>query len=260
MRIAFAAIALALALIIMMPVLALALGADWTSVQQAIGDPEVLWATATSVGCAIATVIVGVIFGVPAGYLLSRSGTRGRRFWNAIVDLPIVIPHPIVGIGLLLIFGRRRLVGSALRDGLGIEVVSAVPGVIICMLVVSAPFIIKAARDAFRGIPAPLERAARSLGASEARVFFTVLLPLAWRQIRSGALLAWARSISEFGSIVILAYYPRTAPVLIWDRFSAYGLRAAIPPALVLLVVCLSIFVILQIADGKHTTLQEIER
>ena len=238
--------ALTLALLITAPTVALVLGTSLSDVLAALQDVEVLVATGMSVACAVGAVLIGTVLGVPAGYLLSLPNLPGRKLWQGLVDLPTVIPHPIVGIGLLLVFGRHKLVGSALRDGLGLKVVSATPGIVLCMLVVSAPFIIKAARDGFRAVPSAYIKTARSLGASESRVFFTIGLPLALNHIRSGALLAWARAVSEFGSIVILAYYPRTAPVLIWDRFSAYGLRSAIAPSLILLLTCFVIFFSLQ--------------
>lgn len=259
MRYALGVPAVTLAILVTLPLVALVLGASVEDVTAVAQDADVLAATGLSVGCAAITVVLGVLLGVPAGYLLARRLVPGTRVWKALLDLPVVIPHPIVGVGLLLVFGRHKLLGAALRENFGLQVVSAVPGIVIAMLVVSSPFIVKAAYEAFRAVPLSLERAASSLGASPARVFFTVSLPLAARHIRSGALLAWARAVSEFGSIVILAYYPRTAPVLIWDRFSAYGLRAAIAPSLVLLAVCLVIFVTLQWLDARRTV-QEIER
>jgi len=252
--------ALALAILLTAPLFALALGSSAAAVIEALTDPEVLGAVATSVLCAAGAVLFALLLGVPAGLVLARGQLPGLRFWNALVDLPVVIPHPIVGLGLLLVFARHSLVGAALRDHFAIEVASATPGIIIAMFTVSAPFLVKAARDGFHAVPRSLERAARSLGASETRIFFTVSLPLAARSIRSGALLAWARSVSEFGSIVILAYYPRTAPVLIWDRFTSHGLQAALAPALVLLVVCLLIFLLLQLTNGRAQTSEEIER
>ncbi|MEZ4271092.1 MAG: ABC transporter permease [Myxococcota bacterium] len=243
--------ALTLAIMVTMPIAALAMGATLDDLQAAVTDGEVLSAVGLSLGCAMASVVLGLCLGVPAAYLLARRYVPGARLWQALLDLPVVIPHPIVGIGLLLVFGRNRLVGAALRDNFGITVVSAIPGIVIAMLVVSSPFIVRAAYEGFMAVPLAVERTARSLGAGELRVFRTIALPQALRHIRSGALMAWARAISEFGSVVILAYYPRTAPVLIWDRFSAYGLRSALAPALVLLCVCLTIFVLLQALDSR---------
>ncbi len=256
-RLALLAPALGLAIVVTLPLAALVLGAELAQVTAACRDPEVLKAIGVSVGCAAITVVIGVLLAVPAAYLLARRILPGARLVQALLDLPVVMPHPIVGVGLLLVFARQRLVGSALEDGLGLRVASAAPGIVLAMLVVSSPFIVKAARDGFLAVPRSMERAAASLGASPARVFFTIALPLAARSIGSGALLAWARAVSEFGSVVILAYYPRTAPVLIWDRFSAQGLRAAIAPSLLLLLVCLLIFLGLQLLERPGDPEQE---
>ena len=236
---------LTLALLVLLPLIALVLGTSPADVGRELSDGETLKAIGTSVGCAALSVMLGLVLGVPAGHWLAHNDTRLPRLVSALLDLPLVVPHPIVGVGLLLVFGRQHLLGAALEDGLGIAVVSAAPGIVLAMTFVSAPFIVKGARDGFSAVPEDLERAARSLGASDLVTAWTVSLPLAAPHIRSGALLAWARAISEFGSIVILAYYPLTAPVLIWDRFSAGGLRAALAPAVLLPAVCMVIFLAL---------------
>lgn len=244
---------LTLCLLLLVPIVALLLGAEAGDVAAALRDGETVPAIATSLGCAAAAVGLGLLLGVPTGWWLARRPSRLGQVVGALIDLPLVLPHPILGIGLLLVFGRQQLVGGALEDGLGISIVSAVPGIILAMTSVSAPFIVKGARDGFAAVPPPMLRAARSLGASEGVALWTVALPLASRHIRSGALLAWARAVSEFGSIVVLAYFPLTAPVLIWDRFSARGLHAALAPAALLLAVCLLIFLLLQaLAPGQQ--------
>lgn len=246
--------------LVTVPVLALALGVGWNDLSHAVTDRETLNATGVSLFAALLSVVFGVLLAVPAGYVIARRLVPLSRVWQALLDLPVVIPHPVLGIGLLLVFARNRLVGAALRENFDIQVVSALPGIVIAMLIVSSPIIVKAAVDGFRSVPLAYERAAQSLGASDARIFFTISLPLALRSIRSGALLAWARSVSEFGSIVIIAYYPRSASVLIWDRFSAYGLKAALAPAMVLLLVCLAVFLLLQAWESRTRSVEELQR
>jgi molybdate/tungstate transport system permease protein len=251
---------LTLALLVIVPLTALVLGAPLADVVAAATDREVVVAIAMSLGCAALAVLLGTILGVPLGYLLAHRRSFGIRALGALFDLPLVVPHPILGVALLLVFGRERLLGAALREGFGVSVVSSGAGIVIAMLLVSAPFIVKGARDGFLAVPSEMERAARSLGASELLCLWRVSLPLASRNIRSGAVLAWARAISEFGSIVVLAYYPMTAPVLIWDRFSASGLRAALAPATVLLLVCFLVFALLQAFGPAATERRRQER
>ena len=119
------------------------------------------------------------------------------------------------------------------------------------MAFVSIPFLINAARDGFEVVPEKLEKTALNLGASPARVFFTISLPLAWRSVLSGLIMMWARGMSEFGAVVIVAYHPMIAPVLIYERFGSFGLSYARPVAVVFICVCLLFFVMLRMLSSK---------
>jgi molybdate/tungstate transport system permease protein len=114
------------------------------------------------------------------------------------------------------------------------------------MAFVSLPFLVNAARDGFVSVNPRLERVARTLGATPWQTFFKVSLPLSWRSILSGSIMMWARGISEFGAVIVLAYHPMTAPVLIWERFESYGLKYARPVAVILILLCLIIFAVLR--------------
>ncbi|MGH7657527.1 MAG: ABC transporter permease, partial [Gemmatimonadales bacterium] len=190
----------------------------------------------------------GALLGVPLAYMIARSRFRGARFVQGIVDLPVVIPHPVAGIALLLFLGRQSAVGGALAD-IGLDIVSHVPGIVAAMLFVSTPILVSGAREAFVQVDPKLERVARTLGDSGWRAFRRVTLPLAGRGILAGAILAWARSVSEFGAVVILTYNPKVASILIFDRFTAFGLSAAIPAAVILLVVALVVFAVVRMLE-----------
>lgn len=256
----FVLLAATLALITLTPLMALVLGTSPAELMTAMADGDVLFAVLTSLACAAIATLFALGLGVAAGYVLARRLVRGRGLIEALLDLPVVVPHPIIGLGLLLVFARGRLVGAALESRFGVAVASAAPGIVLCMLVVSAPFIVKAALEGFRAVPLATVNVAATLGAPPWRRFFTIELPLAWPQIRAGAVLAWARAVSEFGSVVIFAYYPRTAPVLIWDRFSANGMRAALAPATLLMLACLAVFVALRFLTRGESRVQELER
>jgi molybdate/tungstate transport system permease protein len=100
-------------------------------------------------------------------------------------------------------------------------------------------------------VPERLEKAALNLGASPFRVFFTISLPLAWKSVLSGIILMWARGMSEFGAVVIVAYHPMISPILIYERFSSFGLKYARPVSVLFLLVCLSMFILLRLLSGK---------
>ena len=251
-RVALAALGALLVLFIIGPLLRLLLLATPESLRQALHDQELLASIALTLGTATAATLIGVLLGVPLAYLLARRSFRGRRLVEALVELPVVIPHPVAGIALLLFLGRHSTVGGFFAR-LGVEFVNHVPGIVAGMLFVSVPILVSGAREAFRTIDPRLERVARTLGDGPAVSFRRVTLPLAGRGILAAAVLAWARSVSEFGAIVILTYNPQVASVLIYDRFTTIGLPAAVPAALLLLAVALGVFALVRV-------LQPVER
>jgi molybdate/tungstate transport system permease protein len=214
----------------------------------AAADPEIRDAIALTVVTATAATLLALALGVPLGYALARIRFPGSRLLRGILDLPVVIPHPVAGIALLLFLGRHSPIGGALAR-IGVEVVSAVPGIVAAMLFVSAPLVVNGAREAFASVDPQLERVARTLGDSAWNSFRRITLPLAGRGILAGSLLAWGRSVSEFGAIVILTYHPRVASILIYDRFTLSGLPAAVPAAALLLLVALAVFVLLRVLE-----------
>ena len=191
----------------------------------------------TAVTATIAS-LLGVIGGTPIAYLLARKSFRGRTVLAALMDLPIVIPHPVAGIALLLVLGRASPVGSMLYAA-GMRVAGSTTGIVCAMLFVSAPLYVSAAREAFARVDARYETVARTLGDDAWRAFRRVTLPLAGRGLTAAAVVMWARAVSEFGAIVILTYNPKVASVLSYDRFTSYGLSETLPVAAVLVLFAL---------------------
>ncbi|RLF77712.1 molybdenum ABC transporter permease, partial [Thermococci archaeon] len=213
---------------------------DWEMLIKTLHDEVVLKALRNSLLTSTATMLISLFFGVPLGYVLARKDFRGKSFVQAVVDVPIVIPHSVVGIMLLVTFSNRIL--------------DSYLGIIMAMLFVSAPFTINAARDGFLAVDEKLEHVARTLGASKLKAFFTVSLPLALPSIFSGAIMTWARAISEVGAILIVAYYPKTAQVLVMEYFNNYGLRASRPISVILVLLSLSIFIVLRWLVGRSSS------
>jgi molybdate/tungstate transport system permease protein len=215
-------------------------------------EKEVYSSILLTVYAALLATLVGLILGVPLAYLLARHQFRGKRLFESLIEVPIVIPHSAAGIALLFVFGSKMFLGSLLGN-IGITFVNSLPGVVIAMMFVSIPFLIDSARDGFKAVDPRLEKVARSLGASPWRVFFRVSLPLAWRSVFSGSVMMWARAVSEFGAILILAYYvpfftwhPTVAPILVAERFNRYGLAYAGPVAVLVILISLLAFVVLR--------------
>jgi molybdate/tungstate transport system permease protein len=187
---------------------------------------------------------------IPLAYLLARYEFRGKRILQGIISIPVVVPHTAAGIALLGVISRDSLVGGA-ASSVGFDLVGSPFAVILAMAFVSLPFLITAATDAFASVPAQLENAALNLGASPARVFFTIALPLAWRGILTGLIMMWARGMSEFGAVVIVAYHPMITPVLIYDRFASFGLKYATPVAVLFVLITLVFFVVMRFLSKK---------
>ncbi|MFP4366099.1 MAG: ABC transporter permease [Bacteroidales bacterium] len=192
----------------------------------------------------LATLIFAVA-AIPFSWILARKKFPLKKLVSAIIDVPVVIPHSAAGIAILGFVSRDTVVGQ-IGESVGLSFIGTPAGIILAMAFVSIPFLVNAARDGFAAVPEKLEKAALSLGASPARVFFTISLPLAWRPIMSGMIMMWARGMSEFGAVVIVAYHPMITPVLIYERFGTFGLSHATPVAAVFIVVCLLFFVFLR--------------
>jgi len=211
---------------------------EWEMLLKALRDDLVIESLKNSFLTSTATMMISLIFGVPLGYVLARNEFRGKSIIQGIIDVPVVIPHSVVGVMLLVTFSRAIL--------------DSYLGIIMAMLFVSAPFTINASRDGFLAVDEKLEHVARTLGASKLRAFFTVTLPLALPSILTGAVMTWARAISEVGAILIVAYYPKTAQVLVMDYFNNYGLGASRPISVILILLSLVIFALLRKLAGMR--------
>jgi len=249
-RVVVAALGACLVLFIVGPLLRLLFFASPESLGAALRDTELRDSIVLTVYTASLATLIAALFGVPLAYLLARRNFPGRRLVQGLIELPVVVPHPVAGIALLLFLGRRSEVGGALAH-LGLEFVSHVPGIVAAMLFVSAPILVSGAREAFRGVDPQLERVARTLGDTGWGAFRRVTLPLAGRGVLAGSILAWSRSVSEFGSIVILTYNPKVASIYIFDRFTAFGLEAAVPAAVILLLVALTVLVVVRVLQPE---------
>lgn len=233
-------------LFILVPILNLMVSADPGSILNNLQDKEVMSAIFISAYCALAATLIAVIFGVPLAYILARHDFAGKGFVEAVIDVPIVIPHTISGIALLLIFTSTGVIGAPLGQ-LGLVFTDAIPGIVVAMLFASASFVVNSAREGFESVDPRMEKVARTLGSGSFKTFFIITLPLAVRSIVVGSIMCWARAISEFGAIIIIAYFPTTAPVLIYRRFVDFGLSEATPVAVILISLCLLLFLVVRL-------------
>jgi molybdate/tungstate transport system permease protein len=232
---------------VILPLISTLLSTTPAALLASFTDPQVLSSIELTFGAAAIATAIAMTTGVPLAYLLARRRFRGKRLLEAIINLPVVIPHTAAGIALLLVFGRQGLLGRWFSP-LGITFTDNIAGIVVAMLFVSVPFLVNLSREAFSMVDEELERVAMTDGANQWQVFWHITLPLALRGVLGGAVMMWARGISEFGAVVILAYNPKIVPVLIYERFEGYGLIAAQPLTLLLILVALVVFILLRLA------------
>lgn len=233
-------------LFIIAPILGVYLKTSFEDYSATLADEEVRRSIGLTLYASMAGTVLFGIGAIPLAYILARRKFPLKGIVNGIIDLPVIIPHSAAGIAILGVVSRNTLVGQA-GESVGISFVGGVAGIVVAMAFVSIPFLINAAREGFSAVPERLEKAALNLGASPLKVFFTISLPLAKKHIITGLTMMWARGLSEFGAVVIIAYHPMITPVLIWERFTSYGLQYARPIAAVFMAVCLIIFIAMRL-------------
>jgi len=243
------AVALSAALVVFLtlPVIALLVAASPANLLAGLSHEIVGPALVLSVATTGASLLIIVVCGTPLAWWLARTRSRSARWMETALQLPAVIPPAVAGIALLLTFGRRGLVGGALdRAGLGVAFSAA--AVVMAQVFVSAPFYLSSAVVAFARLDDNMLAAARSLGASPARVFFLVALPLSRPGLVAAAAMSWARALGEFGATLMfagnMAGRTQTLPLAIYSALES-DLGAAQALSVVLVAVAFGLLVLL---------------
>ncbi|HEX2015896.1 MAG TPA: ABC transporter permease [Solirubrobacteraceae bacterium] len=220
----------------------------------ALGDASARDALALSLQTTAVALAVIVLAGTPTAYLLATRRFRGRALALSLVELPLVMPPAVAGIGLLAALGPRGLLGPTLAQA-DISLVLSTAGVVVALTFVASPFYVRQAIVSFEAVDRRLLEAARTLGASPARTFARVAVPMAVRGLAAGAALAWARAIGEFGATLMFAGSLRgvtqTAPLAIYERFGT-DLAGALALSAVLLGISAALLIGVKLATGGH--------
>lgn len=234
------------------PLIALALTQSGGSLAGVAHMTDVRHAIALSLEGSFVSAGLAAFVGVPLAYGLARTTFPGKSIVAALIDLPLAVPHTVAGIALLMVLGRQGLLGEPLEALIGLKFWGTLAGIVAAMLFVSAPYTVNAARLGFEAVDPRLEQIARTLGLGPWRTFARITLPLAGRSIMTGVTLTYARCVSEFGAVVILAYYPMTAPVKIYELFLRFGLDQAASASVLLLAVSLALFLLLRAVSRRR--------
>jgi molybdate transport system permease protein len=229
---------------LVLPLAGLLIRAPWSTLPQRLAEPGILAALRLSLLTATLATAVCLLLGVPLAWVLARAEFPGRRLARALVTVPLVLPPVVGGVALLLVFGRRGLVGAWLDSAFGISLPFSTAGVVVAEAFVAMPFLVISVEGALRGADARYEEAAATLGATRWTAFRRVTLPLIAPGVAAGAVLCWARALGEFGATITFAgNFPgrtQTMPLAVYLALEQ-DLDAAIVLSLLLLTVSVAV-------------------
>jgi molybdate transport system permease protein len=231
---------------VVFPILAIFLRVPPSAMLAQLRSPVALAALRVSLRSTLVALVAIVAFGTPAAYLLGTKRFRGSSVLTVLLELPLVLPPAVAGIGLFAAFGRFGLLGGALR-AFGIEIPFSQAAVVMAPAFVALPFYTRQAVAAFASMDHQLLGASRTLGKGSAVTFFRVGLPLAREGLSAGAALAWARALGEFGATILFAGSlqgkTQTLPLAIYDQFTGGNLDGALAISALLVVVSAGLLV-----------------
>ncbi|MGE5356635.1 MAG: ABC transporter permease [Deltaproteobacteria bacterium] len=239
----------ALLIFIIAPLAGIFISTSPVRIFEAAAESEIQQSIFLTIFASFAATAIFSAGAIPLAYILARRNFIFKKLVLGIINIPVIIPHSAAGIALLGVISRDTVVGKT-ADFLGFNFVNNTAGIVIAMAFVSLPYLINAAIDGFSGVPVRFENVAYTLGASKTRVFFTISLPLAWRNIVTGLIMMWGRGLSEFGAVIIIAYHPMITPVMIYERFNSFGLEYAKPVTALFIAICLFVFIIMKFVSG----------
>jgi molybdate transport system permease protein len=218
-----------------------------------LATPVAATALALSFRTTLAAIVIVVAFGTPLAYWLSRAQFRGKQLLEAAVQMPVVVPPAVAGVGLLLVFGRHGWLGPALAAS-HLAVAFSTSAVVLAQAFVAGPFFVIAARQAFDAVDPDFVAVARTLGASPVRTFWKIELPIAAPGVYAGVALSWARALGEFGATMLFAGnlpgVTQTLPLAIYTALDS-GLDVAVAMAALLLFAAFALLLLIRLFDWR---------
>lgn len=206
-----------------LPVLAIFLDVSPRQLVASLDEPGAVDALVLSLKVTSIALVTIVVVGTPAAWLIATRSFPGRALAITLIELPLVVPPAVAGVGLLAALGPQGLLGGPLADA-NVELVFQTAGVVVALIFVASPFYVRQAIAAFGALDPAVIEASRTLGAGDARTFARIALPGARPGLVAGAALAWGRALGEFGATLVFAGsltgVTQTAPLAIYERFS----------------------------------------
>jgi molybdate transport system permease protein len=224
----------------------------------ALGKPEIQYAIRlTLVSCSLSA-LLSVWVATPLGYLLSRFSFRGRWLIDTIIDIPVVLPPLVIGLSLLILF-HLPMAGTNLetlfQERLGVRVTYAEPAVVLAQFAVACAFAVQTMRVTFDQIDTRAEQVALTLGCRRSQAFLQIALPQAWRGMVAALTIAWARSLGEFGPILVFAGATRmrteVLSTTVFLELSVGQLEAAVAVSLLMVVAAMAVLGVVRLVGAK---------
>jgi sulfate transport system permease protein len=250
-----------LSLILVLPIALIA----WRTFSSGLGEifdslstSDAVHAFRLTIEVAVVAVVANTIFGIGAALLLVRHRFPGRRLLNALIDLPLAVSPVVVGLALILVYGRLEPVGGFLENSLGIQVIFSVPGMVIATIFVSLPLVVRAVAPVLEEVGIEQEQAAWTLGAGPVQTFLRVTLPSIRGALAYGVVLALARALGEYGALAVvsgrLQGQTQTLTLFVEDSYQNFDQTAAYAASFVLALIAVLSLVVARFLRPKEET------
>ncbi|WP_297572173.1 sulfate ABC transporter permease subunit CysT [uncultured Deefgea sp.] len=240
-----------LSLIVLLPLAALiskSMGLDWASFWAIVTEPRVVASYKVTFGASLIAALINLFVGLLIAWVLVRYSFPGKRFIDALVDLPFALPTAVAGIALATLYAPNGLLGAPL-DRLGIKIAFTPAGIVLALTFITLPFVVRTVQPVLEDMEKELEEAASSLGATRWQIFYRVILPTIFPALLTGFTLAFARAIGEFGSVIFIAgnmpFKSEITPLMIISKLEQYDYLGASAIAVVMLVVSFALLLMI---------------
>jgi sulfate transport system permease protein len=224
----------------------------WDVFWESISADTAVNAVWLSVWTSAVMTVINTVMGTLTAYVLVAYRFPGKAIFNTLIDLPFAVPTLVTGVMLVLLFGPQTFIGAFFRDQFNLNIMFAAPGVVIALLFVGYPFVIRTVQPVLLQMDIHQQEAAHTIGASPWYTFRHVIFPALRPAITTGALLSFARSLGEFGSVIVVSGGIKTGTVYVYTQVEAGNLQAASSVSLVLLFIAFAITVSLDLFHWRR--------